>query len=121
MLYYESNDDQDKAFTICAHYKHGFLLKDTADTAGTKFVEVTHPSDESISLLFQQGKRSSCSDLHKLAEPIGFISEQEYIDLVSTGETWMKELFNGNENAYTEHDLESVSYTHLTLPTNREV
>ena len=36
MLYYESNDDQDKAFTICAHYKHGFLLKDTADTAGTK-------------------------------------------------------------------------------------
>ena len=106
MLYYESNDDQDKAFTICAHYKHGFMLKNIAYTAGTKLVEVTHPSDESISLLFKQDHGADCSDLHKLAEPIGFISEQEYIDLVSTGETWMKELFNGDANTYTQHDLE---------------
>ena len=99
VLYYESNDDSDKAFTICAHYKHGFMF----NSPERKFVEVTHPSDESISILFRS---STCSEVHKLAEPIGFTTEQEYIDLISTAGAWMKELFDGDSDANTKYALE---------------
>ena len=86
VLYYESNNEQDKAFTICAHYKHGFMFKTSTPAKDIKFVEVTHPSDESISILFES---ASCSDVNSLAEPIAFTTEQEYIDLISTASTWL--------------------------------
>ena len=118
MLYYESNNEQDKAFTICAHYKHGFIFK----TPARKFVEVTHPSDESISILFES---ASCSDVHELAEPIGFSSEQEYIDLISTAGTWLKELAGADATANSlelniGYDETTDNFTKLTNPSGIE-
>ena len=100
VFYYESNDAQDQAFTICAHYKHGFLFRDgtqNKNTSEVKLVEVTHASDESISLLFRIEDNTglgTCSDFHKLAEPFGFSTEQEYLDLSATAPKWMLALFN---------------------------
>ena len=100
VFYYESNDAQDQAFAICAHYKHGFLFRDgtqNKNTSEVKLVEVTHPSDESISLLFRIEDNTglgTCSDFHKLAEPLGFSTEQEYLDLGATAPTWMHALYN---------------------------
>ena len=99
ILYYESEYDDDEAFTICAHYKHGFLFKDENQESTTeiKLVEVTHPSDESISLMFPLGSMNSCDEFHKLAEPLNFKTEQEYIDFSSTSSTWMQALFNDSD------------------------
>ena len=102
ILYYESVFDDDEAFTICAHYKHGFLFKDENQDTTPKInlVEVTHPSDESISLMFPLGSFNSCDDFHKLAEPLNFKTEQEYIDLRSTSSTWMQALFNDSDASF---------------------
>ena len=99
VLYYESEYDDDEAFTICAHYKHGFLFKDENrdNTPEINLVEVTHPSDESISLMFPLGSLNNCDEFHKLAEPLNFRTEQEYIDLSSTSSIWMEALFNDSD------------------------
>ena len=102
VLFYESEDDKDEAFTICAYYKHGFLFNhgDQKNKSEVKLVEVTHPSDESISIIFAKGQTpglDKCTDFHQLAEPLGFTTEQEYLDLSSTAPVWMEKLFDDVE------------------------
>ena len=49
------------------------------------------------------------------------MSEAVMVALISAVSGIIIALINGHESHKSEDDVDTVSYTHLTLPTNREV
>ena len=43
------------------------------------------------------------------------------LEIIPDAETALEKAEHGRHDADPGHDLQAVSYTHLTLPTNREV